>query len=280
MNSDPQRPQQQQHIEGEGFIGFLAWFEDNKKGVLIGAVALLVVGFGIYIYNYTSEQKEAAASAALIALHPSVNGSTNEPPVPASAFLKIAEEHRGTAAAERAILLAAGANFTEGKYADAQTQFDRLLKENPSSKWAADAAYGVAASLESQGKRDEALTAYQRVVTAYPSSAVVGEARLALARVYEAKSQPAEALKQYDDLTRGGMISMRAQDAMMRRSQLLKKHPELDKPATNAIPAMAPINLPSATNKSQALTTATTNMAPMTNKAGSAKTNPAAAPKP
>src|SRR5437762_408840 len=160
MNSDPQRPHKE-HVEGEGMIDVLAWLEVNKKRVAIGAVLLLLAGFGIYIYNYVGEQKETNASAALIALHPPVNGSTNEPPVPASAFLKVAEEHSGTAAAERAILLAAGAYFAEGKYADAHTQFDRLLKQNPSSKWAPDAAYGIAASLESQGKRDEALTAYQ-----------------------------------------------------------------------------------------------------------------------
>src|SRR5207253_7437499 len=124
------------------------------------------------------------------------------------------------------------------------------------------ASFGIAASLESQGKRDEALTAYQRVTTAYASSSVANEARLAMARIYEAKNQPAEALKLYDDLTRGGPMSMRAQDATMRRNQLLKAHPELDKPATNAAPVIS----------------AVTNAAPITIKPASATTNATPAP--
>jgi TolA-binding protein len=274
MNSD------QQQTDGAGMIEALAWLEVNKKRLAIGAIVVLVVGFGVYVYNYAGEQKEIKASAALIALKPAMTGSTNEPPVPASAYLKVAQEHAGTTAAERALLLAGGAYFTEGKYSEAQAQFDRLIKEQPSSKWAPDAAFGFAASLESQGKRDEALPAYQRVVTAYPSSSVVAEARLALARIYEAKNQPAEALKQYEELTRPGAMSMRSQDAVMRRSQLLKAHPELEKPSTNSLPAMSPV-VSAVSNAAAATKTAiaSTNLTPMTNKPVSVTNTPAATPK-
>lgn len=242
------QPQAHAHAapEGDSMIEALAWLEVNKKRLAVGLLLVILVGFGIYVFNYIGEEKERKASAALLGINQPI--STNAPPVPATAFLKITEDYAGTAAAERALILAAGAQFSEGKYADAEKTFDRLLKEKPASKWAPDAAFGIAASLESQGKRDEALTAYQRVVTAYANSAVVGEARLAMARIYEAKNQPSEALKQYDELTRGGVMSMRTQDAMMRRSQLLKKHPELDKPATNAVPSLTPITSPAATN--------------------------------
>lgn len=258
-------------------IEALAWLEVNKKRLAIGAIVVLVVGFAVYVYNYMGAQKEVNASAALIALHPAPAASTNEPPVSATSYLKIAEEHSGTAAGERALILAAGAYFTDGKYADAQKEFDTLLKNHPSSKWAADAAYGIAASLESQGKRDEALTAYQRVVTGFGSSSVVNEARMAEARIHEEKNQPAEALKQYDDITRAGAMSMRAQDAMLARSQLLKKHPELDTPKTNAAPTMS-VTLPSATSNVPRVI-ASTNVAPMTNKPASATKSPANAPK-
>jgi TolA-binding protein len=270
MNSD-----QQQHQRDDGMIAFLAWLEAdngrNKKRLAVGAVLLIVVAFAIYVYNYLGEQKELKASAALIELRPPppTPSNTNEIPVPASAYLKVAEQYAGTVAAERATLLAAGALFTEGKYSDAQTQFDRLLKEHPSSVWAADANYGVAASLESQGKRDEALASYNHVVNAYRDSSVATEARMAMARIHEAKNQPAEALKLYDEVSHSGM-SMRAQEAFMARSQLLKKHPELDKPATNSLPVV----IPSGTNKPIGVTT---NTAPMTNKSASATNSPAGA---
>jgi TolA-binding protein len=274
MNSD-----QQQHKQDDGMIAFLAWLEAdngrNKKRLAVGAVALIVVAFGFYVYNYMGEQKELNASAALIELRPPpiTASNTNEIPVPASAYLKVAEQHAGTAAAERAILLAAGALFTEGKYSDAQAQFERLRKEHPGSKWAPDAAFGVAASLESQGKRDEALTAYKNVVNGYGSSSVAGEAHMALGRIYEAKNQPAEARNEYDSVARSGMSSMRAQEAFMARNQLLKKHPELDS-LTNSLPVV----FPSGTNK-PAPVVAATNATAITNKSASATNSATGSPK-
>jgi tetratricopeptide (TPR) repeat protein len=267
MNSD--------RTEGAGMIEALAWLEVNKKRLAIGAVVLLVVGFGIYVYNYMGDQREINASSALISLRPAPTGSTNEPPIPASAYLKVAQDFAGTRAAQRALILAGGAYFTDGKYTEAQNTFDRLIKENPSSNWAADAAFGIAASLESEGKRDEALTAYQRVVTGFANSPVANEARMAEARIYESKNQFAEALNLYDDVTRGGMSSMRSQDAALARSQLLKKHPELEKKATNAAPAMSVTA--GGTNKPAVLVS--TNMSPMTNKAASGTNKAAALPK-
>jgi predicted negative regulator of RcsB-dependent stress response len=257
-------------------IEALTWFEVNKKRLAIGFVALLVIGFGVYVVNYMSDQKEKKASSALIALNPAT-ASTNDPPVPATAYLKVTEDYAGTAGAERALLLAASAYFTEGKYSEAQNTFNRLLTEKPGSKWAPDAAFGVAASLESQGKRDEALSAYDLVARQYKTSAVADEARLAMARIYEAKNQPGDALKQYEELTQGGM-SMRAQDAMMRRMELLRKHPELEKPLTNA-PALSGLPMSAMTNRptTNALA-ASTNVSAATNRPAAA-TNTAPAPK-
>jgi predicted negative regulator of RcsB-dependent stress response len=276
MNSD-----QQHRIDGEGMIAFQAWLEadngKNKKRLAVLALLVLLVASGAYVYNYMAEQKENEASAALLELRPPVGSanSTNEPPVPAASFLKLAQQYPNTTAAERALLLAAGSYFSDGKYSEAQAQFDHLIKEHPSSQWAPDAAYGIAASLESQGKRDEALQAYNHVATAYANNPVANEAKMAMARIDEAKNQPADALAKYDDVAHNSAGSMRGQEAIMARNQLLKKHPELEKPATNAIapmafpPAGAITNTP-ATNAARA---------PMTNKPASATNTAAGAPK-
>src|SRR5689334_21639059 len=84
----------------------LAWLEVNKKKVGVVSVVLVLIGFGIYTIRYLKEQKEENASAALFALKPTLNPATNVPPVQPSALLKVAEEHSGTAAAERARILA------------------------------------------------------------------------------------------------------------------------------------------------------------------------------
>src|SRR5688572_20772037 len=69
--------------EGAGMIEAMAWLEVNKKRLAIGALLILLVGFGAYVFSYMSEQKEKTASAALIDLRPPI--STNDPPIPATA---------------------------------------------------------------------------------------------------------------------------------------------------------------------------------------------------
>jgi TolA-binding protein len=265
MNSEP--------TEGAGMIEAMAWLEVNKKKLAVGAVIAVVVGFGVYVWSYMAEQKEVTASAELIRLKTSVSAQTNVAPAAASDFLKVAEANPGTAAAERALLLGATALFTEGKYADAQTQFNKLIQEHPSSPWVSEAAYGVAASQEAQGKRDDALTSYQRVITSYGAEPVANEARMAVARIYEAKNQPDLALKQYEDLTKPGAMSGMSrvtQEALMKREKLLKKFPNLVKTTapTNA-PAMMMMgtNTPAmkpTTNAGPVMTGAPTKSAPPT----------------
>lgn len=232
MNSDP--------IEGQGMIEAMAWLEVNKKRLAVAAVVLLVAGFSIYVVRHMARQKEIDASAALIKLRVPMNAPTNQPPISSAEYLKVATTHAGTAAAERAQLLAAGTLFTEGKYAEAQTQFDAFLREHPASAWASEAAYGSAATLESLNKQDEALTAYQRVATTYSAQPVATQARMSIARIYEAKGNAAEALKIYEDLAKpsAGGMSMTSQQALMSRERILKKNPGLARPATNS-PAMS-----------------------------------------
>ena len=269
MNSEPTR------TEGDGMIEALTWLEVNKKRLAVAAVALLVAGFAIYVGNYMSEQKEVTASSALLQLRPTGNSPTNMIPVPSAEYLKVSQAHGGTAAGERARLLAAGALFTEGKYSDAHAQFDGFIRDFPASPWAGEAAFGIATSLEAQGKNDEAITAYQRVVTSYATDAVANQSRMAMARIHEAKNQPELALKQYDDISKqsaaGGMGSMAGQEAFMRKQELLRKHPNLVPPPTNAAPTIAPMVMTNIVLTTNAPKAATTNAAPATNATPSQK---------
>jgi tetratricopeptide (TPR) repeat protein len=225
--------------ESSGFYDFLAWLEVNKKRLIQLAAVLIVIGFAVAVVRYVREQKELNASAELLALRPPLNAGTNAVPIPASSFLNVASQFSGTEASERASLLAAGALFTEGKYAEAQTQFNKFLTDYSNSPWAGEAAYGVASCLEALNKQDEALTAYQNVVNRYGTLAVADEAKQSLARLYEAKKQPEQALKLYDELTRGA-AGRNNPELMMKRGQLLKQYPYLDRPLTNASSTITP----------------------------------------
>jgi TolA-binding protein len=253
MSSENPQPTETKAAQREKDVyDLLAWLEVNKTKVAIIAVALVIVGFAIATMRYMAQQKEARANADLLALKPLLTPPTNTAPVQASALLKVAQDHSGTSAGERARFLAANALFTEGKFADAEAAFKNFANEFPESPWRAAAAFGIAAAQEAQNK-PEAEASYRNVVTSHGKSAVADNANLALARIAEKKNQPAEALRIYNQIlapTPGVQPGqeMPNQRATQRKEVLLRAHPELN---TNTPPAfssapMIPSALPSA----------------------------------
>ncbi len=216
----------------------MAWLELHRGQLITAFVVLVAVLAAIYLWRHSAAQKEAAANAALLALRPPQAEPGGIPEVvAASEYLKIAEQYPGTAAGQRARLLAAGSLFHEGRYADALAEFRRVAERAEADAIAAQAAYGIAASLEAQGNVDEAITAYRTVISQHPDESVADQARLALARIHEARSELPLALQLYDELVRTPEPGAFAQMAEQQREALLRKHPELA--GTNAIPPAA-----------------------------------------
>jgi TolA-binding protein len=254
MSSEKPQPTESKGAQRQADIyDLLAWFEVNKMKVATVAIVLVLVGFAIATIRYMREQKELRASGELLALRATLTPNTNNPSVSASALTKVAQEYSGTAAAERAKLLAAGALYSEGKYAEAEAAFKAFQTEFPNSEWRATAAYGVATAQEAQNK-PEALASYQSVATGFAKSAVADDAKLALARIHEQKNQPADALRIYNELLtpRAGAPEGEPPHrvASQRKEALLRAHPEL---ATNAVttivsPTAGGTNAPAATN--------------------------------
>jgi predicted negative regulator of RcsB-dependent stress response len=217
----------------------LAWFEANRKRVLITASALVALGLVIYVYLWSREQTEMAASKALLGLR-AISGPEDKPAAAASEFLQVARSYRATRAGERALLLAAGNLFAESKYAEAQQQFEKFLSDYGDSSLAPIAKYGLAASLDAQDNTNGALAAYQEVIAKYPTDPVAGKAKLALAGFHEAKNQPEQALKIYDELIKPATMSGVAGEAASRREVLLRQHPNLAPTNQPARPKPAP----------------------------------------
>lgn len=245
-------------------IDFLAWVEVNKKRLFIGISVVGVVTGALVVYQWHSNQAEAEANAALLKVDRTSPGQERSAEPDAQALLRVATAFPGTGAAGRALLRAAETLFKDGKYAEAQAQFEAFLRSYPGQPLAAVATFGVAACLDALNKTNEAVTAYQDVVSRYGASSVVSQAKLAQARLYEARNEPAQALRIYDEMTRPSQPTLGSSEAARMRQQLLARHPELVK--TNAPPAGA---LPAATNAP----------APAASP-GPAPSNPAGAPPP
>lgn len=219
----------------------LAWLELNRKLVIASLVVALVVIVGAYVYHWNHRQAEVRANDALLALKPRTAADANEPAAAAADFLKIAEQHTVGSTPERALILAAGELYRDGRYAEAQAAFQKARDHHPRGPLAASAALGIAASLDAQDQVDAALAAYQTVTRDYPESPASARAKFAVALLHEARHEPEAALKIYDELATAQKMGRASMEASVKRTALLKQHPELAR--TNAVVTLPPVNV-------------------------------------
>src|SRR4051812_40880837 len=218
-----------------GWLTFAAWFEVNKRRVLIGGGIALLVGLVVALFIYNESQKEIRASEALSEVRSSYTPGQPSPPGLADAYFKIAKDYSGTKAGARAALMGASALFTDGNYAAAQQKFEQYIKDYPESPWLAQAHFGIAACFDAQKKYSEAASKYEELRRRYPNDAVADETKLALGRVYEAQNKPGEAYKVYEELVKANQYGGIGSEAGIRIADLEEKHPDLVK--TNTPPA-------------------------------------------
>ncbi len=206
---------------------FWAWLLANRKRLLGVAIALGVVGAAAAIMNQQRHERELTASNALIALQIKRDSKPT-----AADYAKVTEEFKGTVAAERALMLAAAALFTEGKYADAKTKFSDYLATHADGPFRATAMMGVAACEDGANEVDKAAASYQQVISVYPNEPIAAQAKMALALLMEAKDV-SKAYKLYEEVAKiqGSSFSGMARE---KQQQLQEKHPELTPTATSA----------------------------------------------
>jgi TolA-binding protein len=195
------------------------WVEANKKRLIGGTVAAVIVIFFIWFMACQRESKEIAAGQALTQLALSSGAPAAE------AYLKIATERSGTAAGQRALLQGAAALFDAGKFADAQTQFQKYLDAHPDGEFSSQALLGVAASLDAQGKMDLAVGAYQKVISSASDATVVSAAKFDLARIEESQGKSNDALVLYQDVAGANPSTSLGSEAAMRLMELRSKLP-------------------------------------------------------
>ena len=206
-----------------------AWFEANKKQVVWGAGILVVVGVIASYYVWSEGEKEVSAGDAFSDAMTSAMPGRGQAES-ADAYLKVAADYHGTSAGARALLAAAGVLFTEGRFAEAQTQFQKFGSDYPESPFRTEAMLGVAACLDASGKADEAARAYKDLIDRHPGDAVVTQAQFALARVYESQNKLKEARELYEEIvrngSRGSAYNSIISEAAVKAGELRSKQPE------------------------------------------------------
>lgn len=213
-----------------------AWGEKNKKQLLMGAVAIVVVGLVVtgVILQKNAKQENANEALSKLVTHSGANTA-----VTPEALLKVYSDYPSTDAGSRALLLAATALFDAGKYQEAEAQFQKFVQTYGDSEFVGQALLGVAASLDAEGKTADAIAAYQRVVSRRPNDNVVPQAKFALGRLYEAQGKWDEARNQFEDVYRTAQYTSIGSEAGVRSAEIETKHPtavSTNKPAAVTLP--------------------------------------------
>jgi TolA-binding protein len=224
------------------FYKLWAWSDKNKKQLLWGVVAVVVVVLGIAFWLAHQSEKQSDANDALSKLTAQAVMPTAIPPTPES-LLKVAADYPDTDAGQRALLLGASDLFDAGKFDEAQARFQQFIKDYSESPLMSQAAFGVAACYDAQGKTSDAVSAYQSVVDRYPNQNVTPQAKLALGRLLEAQGKYTEARSNLQDVLRSSQGTI-ASEAASRLQELNTLHPEslesTNRPASTAVPVLNP----------------------------------------
>ena len=233
-----------------GLVGLLAWVEVNKKRLMMGGGIAVVVIVAAVVFIQQQSQKEYSASEALSNVRVPFNSGNPVPSGTADALLKVANDHEGTRAAARALLLSAGILFAEAKsaadYAEAEKRFGQVIHSYPDSEWIAQANRGIAAALVAQGKTAEATTKYEEIRRRFANAPIIDEVRIALARLYESQ-KPEEAFNLYEEVLKnpqGNPNGPLVAEAGLHEEALIKQHPKLAALKQAAAAAAAPPVVP------------------------------------
>jgi len=226
------------------FYKLWAWGDKNRKQLLYGVIAIVVLGIIAAFWIAHANQKQKDANSALAALTSQTIANPAATPTP-DALLKVNSDYPNSEAGQRALLLAAGDLFTAGKYDVAMTHFQNFLKDYNSSPFASQAALGLASCYDATGKTNDAISGYQGVVDRYPNQNVVAQAKLRLGVLQEAQGKYREARAALEDLARTFQGTMIGSEAMARLQELNTAHPEAAA-APTALPGTPTLTMPPA----------------------------------
>jgi tetratricopeptide (TPR) repeat protein len=206
---------------------FQIWFGHNRNQALTGATIVIAVGIIVGFYMWYRGEKETNASEALTSVNVLMPSGTGPRADAADAYLKVAANYPKSSAAARAVLLAGGTLFVEGKYDQAKAQFEKFVREYRDTTFMGEALLGIASCFDAQNKPEEAIRAYKDLADHHSGDPAVPQAKFALGRLYEGQGKPELARTYFEDVARAEPYTSLGSESGMRLEELKMKHPEL-----------------------------------------------------
>ncbi len=202
-------PTESEVAPDHAFEAHVFWEQHKSKiNLYAGLVIAALVIFATY--QYTSEQRAAAASTAL--------AQAAKP----EDYRQVIEKYPRTVAAGDAYLLLAKQLRDDQKYDDAIAALRTFTQQFEKHPLASTGWLSLGQTLEAAGKTDEAADTYQQVTTKFPDSYSAPIAALAQANLLRAKGKIDDAKRAYENVVAQYPESYFAQQAL-RDMKLLRK---------------------------------------------------------
>lgn len=135
------------------------WFERYAREIVIGVVAIAVIGGGVFAYRWISRGNEQRAEQAFFAAQAATQ--SGDPQQAVTALSGVVTAHGGTAAATQAALLLAQVRYSQGQYAEGLEAL-RQIEGSVDAEFRSAVQALIGAGHEGLGQFAEAAAAYRR----------------------------------------------------------------------------------------------------------------------
>ena len=171
------------------------WAETHRREMIGGAVALVVLLAGFFVYRGVSRgAEEEAARDYLMARQGYFAGNYQLAVSDLQGFLA---QHEGTAYEDDAMLFLGESQLQAGQAAEAVATLEQLLDEHANSQLADNARRLLAAAYAQAGQFDEAIAAYREAIETTPYEPLKIQIHESLAQLFASQSRNDEAVAEY-----------------------------------------------------------------------------------
>lgn len=194
------------------------WVSQHQRQLTIGAVAIVLLGFGVWFTRAAQVRKETFASRELNQARVAAGAGNLQ--LAASDLQRITTSYGNTPAGQEAVLLLANVHLQMYQPGLAVAELQDFLDRGPQREFVGPAAGLLAGALEQTGDMERAADAYERAVAATPYALIRADYLMDLGRVARALGDTARAAAAYERVIDEGEAPQAVTEATFRLAEM------------------------------------------------------------
>jgi predicted negative regulator of RcsB-dependent stress response len=199
---------------------FVAWLRLHAKSVGITLAAIVVLGGGLWLYQYATVQQALRADEQL--LNPERSLGAGNVPLAQNDLKQLIQRYKGTSAATQAAMLLAQTYYDQNKEADGIAVLQGVPRGGASAPFAPAVEALIAVGYSDQTKYKDAAEHYLTASTLTPYKDVREQYKANAARAFTYAGDTTQAVAQWTALA-ADEISPLAAEAHLRLGELTAK---------------------------------------------------------